>query len=196
MPYALLSNAPHHQAPSRRLTGGKRAVLQTPVTGVAVARPMLRIHLWGRLISCHDIRAVDANLLEKLHIRLLFCSVLFYFTSFFRHSCAVRSVDRCLHYILFISQFIHRSNHPSKTIFIMRFSTLALWLSISTSILSAPLPLHSSQKRALQSLSYNEFQVSDGVAGNALAEVNEKFPVRFPPPFPPLTPASIPFFRN
>jgi len=54
----------------------------------------------------------------------------------------------------------------------MRFSTLTLLLSLTTSILSAP-----TEKRALKTQSYNQFQVSGGVAGNALAEVNAKFPV-------------------
>jgi hypothetical protein len=42
----------------------------------------------------------------------------------------------------------------------------------------------------LTTQTYNQFQVSTGIAGNALAEVNAKFPVRPPslPTNPPLTP--------
>lgn len=56
----------------------------------------------------------------------------------------------------------------------MRFSAqiFALVLSLSATSLGAP-----TTKRALTAQSFNEFTVSGGVAGNALAEVNAKFPV-------------------
>jgi len=54
----------------------------------------------------------------------------------------------------------------------MRFSTITLFLSLTASALSAPI-----ERRALKTQTYNQFQVSDGIAGNALAEVDAKFPV-------------------
>lgn len=42
--------------------------------------------------------------------------------------------------------------------------------------LSAAGPVGTKTKRALTAKPYSEFQVSDGVAGNALAEVNAQFP--------------------
>ena len=65
----------------------------------------------------------------------------------------------------------------------MHFSNLAVLLSLSVASLAAPVD---TGKRAtaigtsasvLTAGSYSDFQVSDGVAGNALAEVNAKFPV-------------------
>ena len=44
-------------------------------------------------------------------------------------------------------------------------------------MLASPLPTRTTAKRALQSESYADFQISDGVAGNALAEVNAAFPI-------------------
>jgi hypothetical protein len=67
---------------------------------------------------------------------------------------------------------------PLKTAFLL------LTLGIST-ITGAPTPV---EKRALVAQTYNEFQVSSGVGGKALEEVNAKFPVRpssVPPPPPP-----------
>ncbi|KAF2705473.1 hypothetical protein K504DRAFT_387796 [Pleomassaria siparia CBS 279.74] len=57
----------------------------------------------------------------------------------------------------------------------MLFSTqiVALVLSLSAVSLGAPVVA----KRALTEQSFNQFSVSSGVAGNALAEVNAKFPV-------------------
>jgi len=54
----------------------------------------------------------------------------------------------------------------------MRFSTITLFLSLAATTLAAPV-----ERRALKTQTYNQFQVSDGVAGNALAEVDAKFPV-------------------
>jgi hypothetical protein len=68
---------------------------------------------------------------------------------------------------------------------IMHFATpLTIFLSV-TGALAQPIKLH---KRAagtsaavLAVQTYNDFSVSAGVAGNALAEVNAKFPVRSHP---------------
>lgn len=64
----------------------------------------------------------------------------------------------------------------------MKFSSTTILLALLT--LSSAGPITPKAKRALTAQSYSEFQVSDGVAGNALAEVNAKFPVcmmnRFP----------------
>jgi hypothetical protein len=59
----------------------------------------------------------------------------------------------------------------------MHFSCATILLSILA--LSTAAPAGSKAKRAsvLTAQSYADFQVSDGVAGNALAEVNAKFPV-------------------
>ncbi|CAO2652059.1 Nn.00g003420.m01.CDS01 [Neocucurbitaria sp. VM-36] len=56
----------------------------------------------------------------------------------------------------------------------MRFSTqiFTLVLSLSATSLGAPVT-----KRALTVQSFNEFSVSAGVAGKALAEVNANFPI-------------------
>jgi len=62
----------------------------------------------------------------------------------------------------------------------MYLSKAALILSLAVSALALPLHLPTpSQKRAnvLKVQAYADFQVSDGVAGNALAEVRAKFPV-------------------
>src|SRR4051794_4762201 len=58
----------------------------------------------------------------------------------------------------------------------MRFSsTLVSVLSLSSAVLGAPMA-----KRALTVKPYNDFSVSAGVAGDALAEVNTNFPVSTP----------------
>jgi hypothetical protein len=82
--------------------------------------------------------------------------------------------------------------HNFRTEIIMRFSlpaSLMVLLSLST---AAP-----AEKRAAGTVSvlkvqtYDEFSISAGVAGSALAEVNAKFPVCFSPllhiPPPPRT---------
>jgi hypothetical protein len=80
----------------------------------------------------------------------------------------------------------------------MHFSTpLTIFLSF-TGALAAPIQL--SKKAAvgtsasvLKVQTYDDFNVSGGVAGNALAEVNAKFPVPLPFPLqshPPLTKSS------
>ncbi|KAI0599233.1 hypothetical protein F4775DRAFT_552026 [Biscogniauxia sp. FL1348] len=62
----------------------------------------------------------------------------------------------------------------------MFFSKIAVILSVAASALAMPAGLEAhKQKRAgvLSVQDYSQFQVSDGVAGNALAEVQAKFPV-------------------
>lgn len=60
----------------------------------------------------------------------------------------------------------------------MYFTKVAVFLSMAVSAMALPtadVSLH--QKRALTTRPYASFQVSDGTAGNALAEVKAKFPV-------------------
>jgi len=65
-----------------------------------------------------------------------------------------------------------------------------LFLALGISTLAAPRsPSLDRRANVLTTQTYNQFQVSGGVAGNALAEVNAKFPVRalrsaHPPPQP------------
>ncbi|KAI1494039.1 hypothetical protein F5X96DRAFT_53583 [Biscogniauxia mediterranea] len=64
----------------------------------------------------------------------------------------------------------------------MFFSKIAVILSVAASALAMPAGLEAhkqQQKRAgvLSVQDYSQFQVSDGVAGNALAEVQAKFPI-------------------
>ena len=60
----------------------------------------------------------------------------------------------------------------------MHFSTLTLLFALTATTLSAPTPSPAhSVKRALTAKSYNDFSVSSGVAGSALAEVNANFPL-------------------
>jgi len=54
----------------------------------------------------------------------------------------------------------------------MRFSLSTIFLSLAAASLAIPV-----DKRALTVQTYNQFSVSSGVAGSALAEVNAKFPV-------------------
>lgn len=56
----------------------------------------------------------------------------------------------------------------------MRFSASIILSGLLATAFAAPI---ANEKRALTATSYADFQVSDGVAGNALAEVNAKFPV-------------------
>ncbi len=70
----------------------------------------------------------------------------------------------------------------------MYFTRLAVVLSLAVSALALPTAIPGAapkQKRAgvLKATSYADFQVSDGVAGNALNEVLAKFPVS-PPAHP------------
>lgn len=63
----------------------------------------------------------------------------------------------------------------------MQFKATILF-SLATSALALP-TTGTQHKRAgvLTTQDYSQFQVSDGVAGNALAEVQAKFPVRTQP---------------
>ncbi|KAF2708677.1 hypothetical protein K504DRAFT_467913 [Pleomassaria siparia CBS 279.74] len=55
----------------------------------------------------------------------------------------------------------------------MRFSTSIILSGLLAIGFAAPV----TNRRALAVQAYNDFQVSDGVAGNALAEVQAKFPI-------------------
>lgn len=63
----------------------------------------------------------------------------------------------------------------------------AVFFSLLVSSLAAPTVDGSRRVKrgVLTTQNYSQFQVSGGVAGNALAEVNAKFPVRTAPVFPP-----------
>lgn len=64
----------------------------------------------------------------------------------------------------------------------MHFSTLTVLFGLTVSSLAMPFEkrANSTSDGVLTSQSYNDFSVSGGVGGNALAEVNAAFPVRFP----------------
>ncbi|KAF2450338.1 hypothetical protein P171DRAFT_450960 [Karstenula rhodostoma CBS 690.94] len=57
----------------------------------------------------------------------------------------------------------------------MRFSSSTIISALLATTLAAPTPL--AKRAVLTAQSYADFQVSDGVAGNALAEVQAKFPI-------------------
>ncbi|KAK5199017.1 hypothetical protein LTR99_001056 [Exophiala xenobiotica] len=59
----------------------------------------------------------------------------------------------------------------------MHFSCATILLSILALSTAAPAGLKAKRASVLTAQSYADFQVSDGVAGNALAEVNAKFPI-------------------
>ena len=63
----------------------------------------------------------------------------------------------------------------------MRFTAAAFVFGLVAISVATPTPsmlaTKTKAKRALTSQSYADFQVSDGVAGNALAEVQANFPV-------------------
>ncbi|KAF4308128.1 putative small secreted protein [Botryosphaeria dothidea] len=58
----------------------------------------------------------------------------------------------------------------------MHFTTIALFLGLTASSLAAPVT-QPSKRAVLTKQSYADFQISDGVGGDALNEVNQKFPV-------------------
>lgn len=63
----------------------------------------------------------------------------------------------------------------------MYFSKIAIILSVAASALALPTgDVAQKQKRALTFRTYNDFQISDGTSGNALAEAQAAFPVSFP----------------
>lgn len=60
----------------------------------------------------------------------------------------------------------------------MYFSGFAILLMLTVPSLAAPARKPIKRRAGVLSVqTYNQFQVSDGVAGNALAEVNAHFPV-------------------
>ncbi|KAI1851302.1 hypothetical protein JX266_003377 [Neoarthrinium moseri] len=59
----------------------------------------------------------------------------------------------------------------------MQFSIIAVLLSLTATSIAAPAPVHQKRADVLTFRTYNNFQISNGVAGNALAEVNQAFPV-------------------
>lgn len=61
----------------------------------------------------------------------------------------------------------------------MRFSAAVILSGLlATSALAAPVMPHKKRAGVLTKQTYAQFQISDGVAGNAQAEVLKKFPVR------------------
>jgi hypothetical protein len=60
----------------------------------------------------------------------------------------------------------------------MHFTKFYVAISLISSAIALPISGTSIARRALQFREYADFQVSDGEAGNALAEVKAKFPVR------------------
>lgn len=75
----------------------------------------------------------------------------------------------------------------------MYVTKITLLASLAMSVIAVP-AVHPKQKRALQFQTFDEFQISDGVAGNAMAEIQDKFPVRNTGPTPP--PASSRLLNN
>ncbi|KAL7941090.1 hypothetical protein V8C42DRAFT_335755 [Trichoderma barbatum] len=59
----------------------------------------------------------------------------------------------------------------------MHFSKLYFALSLAASTFALPIGSTAVEKRALQFRQYADFQISDGKAGNALAEAQAKFPI-------------------
>ena len=71
----------------------------------------------------------------------------------------------------------------STLLFSLAVSALALPASLDERKTKAAAGVAGATADVLTVQDYADFQVSDGVAGNALAEVQAKFPVR-PPPSP------------
>lgn len=71
----------------------------------------------------------------------------------------------------------------------------AILFSLAASAIALPTSVDAPKKRAgvLTTQNYADFQVSDGVAGNALAEVQAKFPVSDPAPSHLAVPTSYTF---
>jgi hypothetical protein len=62
----------------------------------------------------------------------------------------------------------------------MRFTAATIFFGFVTSSLASPIPDNKHAKRGvLTQQSYDDFQISDGVAGNSVAEVLANFPVCF-----------------
>jgi len=126
--------------------------------------------------------------LVRYHIRLLFIPF-FLFTAgllpiFKRLFSLFKTKRNQKIHILIPATLFHRPNKHTS-IFIMHFSTTFTALLSLTSALAAPIQLtkRSSAAGVLKVQTYDEFNISGGVSGNALAEVAAAFPVRqhFPP---------------
>lgn len=74
----------------------------------------------------------------------------------------------------------------------MYIKTAVLFLAASALALPTAQDGHHKRAAVLTKQSYAQFQVSDGVAGNALAEVQAKFPVSTTTTSAALTPLSLP----
>ncbi|ETI26283.1 hypothetical protein G647_03060 [Cladophialophora carrionii CBS 160.54] len=59
----------------------------------------------------------------------------------------------------------------------MRFSTTTVLFALVALSAAGPVGLKKKQAGVLTARPYSQFQISDGVAGNALAEVNAMFPI-------------------
>jgi len=60
----------------------------------------------------------------------------------------------------------------------MRLTAATLLFGLVATIVASPVPATKYTKRGvLTQQSYNDFEISDGVAGNSVAEVLAKFPV-------------------
>lgn len=59
----------------------------------------------------------------------------------------------------------------------MHFSNIFVAISLVSSALALPISSTPLERRALQFREYADFQISDGKAGNALAEAQAEFPV-------------------
>lgn len=59
----------------------------------------------------------------------------------------------------------------------MYFSKIAVIVSLAASAFAAPTSGAQKQKRALTFQTYNDFQISSGTGGTALAEAQAAFPV-------------------
>lgn len=59
----------------------------------------------------------------------------------------------------------------------MQFSNITVLLSFAVLALTAPATVNQKRADVLTFRTYNQFQISNGTAGNALAEVNLAFPV-------------------
>jgi len=124
-------------------------------------------------------------------ITFAFC---LYYSSYSQLGCC-RSLNTCFFFqtkrkpnILFL--ITRHSLHKSNTsILIMHFSTTFIVLLSFTSALAVPIQLSKKATAAgvLKVQTYDEFNISGGVAGNALAEVAAAFPVSSSPCLPSST---------
>jgi hypothetical protein len=114
----------------------------------------------------------------------------FKFQSFPIYSCAVLVSVRCWVTFVSISPALFLTLKTTFTIVItkvytstqatkskMYFSKVAAILSLATSALALPTAEMAVEKRDLTFRKYADFQISNGTAGNALAEAQAAFPV-------------------